>query len=59
VWSLVLPLSVATAAVAVAAFGGCVVVPLDPRSGQPELVAAPACAPAQPASVTFRMLTQT
>jgi hypothetical protein len=45
-----LPLCVAAVAVTVAALSACVVVPLDPRTGQPYPTAAPA--PSYPASVT-------
>jgi hypothetical protein len=47
---LVLPLCVAAAAVAASALSGCVVVPVDPRTGQPYPTSAPAHAPA---SVTY------
>jgi hypothetical protein len=46
----VLPWCVAAAALAVSALSGCVVVPLDPRTGQPYPTAAPA--PAYPSTVT-------
>jgi hypothetical protein len=47
-----LPLCVAAAAVAVSALSACVVVPVDPRTGQPYPTPAPAPSPSYPASVT-------